>query len=229
MTQKGAHSHWGNMSCKAASVCTTDSQGFRSRPELEQRKYYKCFELLAHQVINPPANWGIHVYKSSAFVFGGVLTPDIHSYCLLRSPVTGENAPERKGFKHLTPHCQQQLDLQLYFPSFQRDLSTAKHKYTSSCKSRGCSFTHAVREWIRQPRGRQQGPPSWKLSKWAYHGEGQTGFVPYKPYQQWAVCHSNDRDTWFLITHLKYFIIETWSLMTGLRLIFAVSLLVFTV
>lgn len=41
----------------AAKLHLSGSHGFRSRPELEQRWYYKCVQLLAHEVISLPANW----------------------------------------------------------------------------------------------------------------------------------------------------------------------------
>lgn len=41
----------------AAKLHLSGPHGFRPRPELGQRWYYKCFQLLAHKVISLPANW----------------------------------------------------------------------------------------------------------------------------------------------------------------------------
>lgn len=46
--------------------------------------------------------------------------------------------------------------------------------------------------------------------------EGQTGFVPHKPHQQWAVCHCNDMEGWFFYYTFKIFyyrntILDDWS------------------
>lgn len=81
------------------------------------------------------------------------------------------------------------------WPPLNRNLSTAKYKYMSASKIRGCCFMHAVKEWITQSMSGQQDPPTGWLSNLAW--ERQTGFVLQRPYQQWTFCHSNDTEAWF--------------------------------
>lgn len=93
------------------------------------------------------------------------------------------------------------------WPFSHRNLSTAKYKYMSASKIRGCCSMHAVREWITQPRSGQAG--SIKLEAFVNEHEKDKQALFSKSLTNnghSVILMTQTLD--FLITHLKYFIAE---------------------